>query len=203
MNPYFILFYFFFFSLPFHFLFAIGPQQTTPPLSAIATAAGRFRFRFMCPIVAGIRGRTRSYDPYGEEEGNLTQRGFIYNHFLRQNNTEVWRCYTHAGGPGREWGGKKWRKYHTPHTSLPGEEIVSKDDYNYTTGVLVGFDWVFFLFLLLFLFLLFTPSPSSLASPATCTEGNRLIEYWADSAALHWAFVLQWEGIHISVYMHV
>ena len=82
MNPYFILFFFFFFffffSLPFHFLFAIGPQQTTPPLSAIATAAGRFRFRFMCPIVAGIRGRTRSYDPYGEEGGESDATGFSY-----------------------------------------------------------------------------------------------------------------------------
>lgn len=83
---YFLFFLFFFFFISFYFtflffFFTIGPQQTTPPSSVIATAAGRFRLRFVCPVVVGIRGRTRSYDPYGEEEGNLTQRGFIYNHF--------------------------------------------------------------------------------------------------------------------------
>ena len=118
----FILFYFII-SLSFSFFIfplAIGPQQTTPPSSVIATAAGQFRFRF----VAGIRGRTRSYDPYGEEEGNLTLRGFIYNHFIRRNNTEVWRCYTHAGGSGREWGKEMEKIPHTLHTTTGREDRV-------------------------------------------------------------------------------
>lgn len=119
---YFILFYYFLFFFIFHFPLAIGSQQTTPPSSVIATAAGRFRFRFVCSGVVGIRGRTRSYDPYGEEEGNLTQRGFIYNHFLRQNNTEVWRCYTHAGGSGREWGKEMEKIPHTLHTTTTGRK---------------------------------------------------------------------------------
>ena len=199
------LFYFIFFFLPsFSFSFCYWATTNNSSLVGYRDCCGTVPV----PIyVSYCRWYTRTYSIirslWRRRRGIWRNGVFIYNHFSRRNNTEGWRCYTHAGGPGREWGGKKWRKYHTPHTSLPGEEIVSKDDYNYTTGVLVGFDWVFFLFLLLFLFLLFTPSPSSLASPATCTEGNRLIEYWADSAALHWAFVLQWEGIHISVYMHV
>lgn len=113
------LFYFIFIYFIFHsHFFATGPRQTTsPPPSVIATAAGRFWFRFVCPAVVGIRGHTRSYDPYGEEEGNLTQRGFIYNHFPRRSNTGVWRCYT--SGRVRQRMRKKWNGKipHTPRTT--------------------------------------------------------------------------------------
>lgn len=54
-------------------------------------------------------------------------------------------------------GEKKWRKYHTHFTPPPpGEKIVSKDDYNYTTGVLVGLIGLSFCcYLFLFLFVSF------------------------------------------------
>ena len=50
---------------------------------------------------------------------------------------------------------------------------MSKHDYNYTAGVLVGligFFPCYFFFLLISSFPL--SLPSSLACPATCTEGN-------------------------------
>ena len=119
------IFYFFHFLLfyIFHFLCTIGPQQTTPPSSVIATAAGRFRLRFVCPVVVGIRGRTRSYDPYGEEEGNLTQRGFIYNHF-HDKTIRKFGGATHmrAGLAGN--GKRTWRKYHTSHTTTGRRDRV-------------------------------------------------------------------------------
>lgn len=142
---YFIYFISFSFSF-FHFPFAIGPQQTTPPSSVIATAAGRFRFR-LCVLVSLVYEDVLDHTILMEKKRGIWHNGVIYITILYGETMRRGATHMRAGQAGN--GKTKWRKYHTPP---PGEKIVSKDDYNYTAGVLVGLIGFSFCFYLFFFF---------------------------------------------------
>ena len=202
----FILFYFIIsFSFSF-FIFLLLLDHNKPLLPRRLSRLLRDGSDFdLCVLVSLVYEDVLDHTILMEKKRGIWRNGVLYITIFYGETIRKFGGATHmrAGQAGN--GEKKWRKYHTHFTPPPpGEKIVSKDDYNYTTGVLVGLIGLSFCcYLFFFLFPSLTPYPSSLASPATCTERNWLIEYWADAAALYWAFVLQWEGMHISIYMHV